>query len=106
MARARGSLRKLVYNHIIYGLPEHRKRQSDLGHWITEGTHSVITDVQYQIALNDRMAGWALLFEGLKRIMRADIEAFNTERGLPQTCKTSTSGEATKKSSLKQPDPS
>lgn len=74
-------INKYVENHIIYGLPDNKKRQSDITHFITEGAHTVITDVQYSIALNDRMAGWALIWEGLKRIMNSDIEAYNKKHG-------------------------
>lgn len=74
--------KKLVWNHIIYGLPGQLKRQCDLGCFITEGAHATITDVQFSIPLNDRMAGWCLLFEGMKRIMRSDIEDFDKRNGL------------------------
>ena len=66
----------LVENHIIYKLPDHPKRQSDITCFITEGAHTVVTDAQYSVALNDRMAGWCLLWEGLKRIMKSDIEEY------------------------------
>lgn len=81
---------KLVENHIIYGLAENKKRQRDITCFIKEGAHTVITDAQYSVSLNDRMAGWCLLWEGLKRIMISDIEEFNRRNGLcpKQTGKT------------------
>jgi len=92
-------LSKLVSHHVIYALPDQKKRQGDLTMFITEGAHTVITDVMYSVPLNDRMMGWALIFEGLKRLMRSDIEKFNKERGLPKC----TNGKRTKKSSQDLP---
>lgn len=90
---------KLVEHHVIYALPDQKKRQGDLTMFITEGFHTVITDVMYSTKLNDRMAGWALIFEGLKRLMRSDIEKYNKERGLKcQTPKPETTGSDTKAS--------
>lgn len=86
---------KKVLHHIIYGLPDQKKRQGDLTMFITEGEHTVITDVMYSVPLNSRMMGWALIFEGLKRLMRSDIERYNTERGL--VCKQKTAGKITPK---------
>jgi hypothetical protein len=77
-----------VEHHIIYGLPGQKKRQGDLTMFITEGEHTVITDVMYSVPLNSRMMGWALIFEGMKRLMRSDIEQFNKERG--HVCQTQT----------------
>lgn len=85
-----------VEHHIIYGLPDQKKRQCDLTCFITEGEHTVITDVMYSVPLNSRMMGWCLIFEGLKRLMRSDIENYNKERGL-KPCKPETSGKATPK---------
>ena len=72
----------LVEHHLIYELPDQKKRQPDLTMFITEGEHTAITDVQYSTALNGRMMGWALIFEGIKKIIRSESEAFNKERGL------------------------
>lgn len=83
-----------VEHHVIYGLPDQKKRQGDLTMFITEGEHTVITDVMYAVPLNSRMMGWALLFEGLKRLMRSDIERYNKERGLTP-CKPEKTGEST-----------
>ena len=88
-------MKKMVEHHVIYGLPDQQKRQCDLTMFITEGFHTVITDVMYSTALNDRMAGWALVFEGMKRLMRSDIEKFNKENGL---CPIKKTGKTTKKS--------
>jgi hypothetical protein len=71
----------MVEHHIIYGLPDNMKRQNDLTAFITEGFHTTITDVMYSVKQNDRMAGWCLIFEGLKRLMKSDIEKFNQEKG-------------------------
>ena len=71
-----------VEHHVVYGLPDQMKRQGDLTMFITEGGHTVITDVMYSVPLNDRMMGWALMFEGFKRLMRSDIEKFNNDNGL------------------------
>lgn len=75
----------LVEHHIIYALPDHKKRQNDLTCFIAPGAHKVITDVMYSVAQDDRMFGWCLIFEGMKRIMKSDIASFNKERGL--SCK-------------------
>lgn len=80
-------LSKLVEHHLIYGLPGQRKRQNDLTLFISEGEHTAITDIQYSTPLNGRMMGWCLIFEGLKRIMRSDIESFNKKQGLSCTKK-------------------
>lgn len=72
-----------VEHHIIYGLPGQKKRQGDLTMFISEGEHTVITDVMYSVPLNSRMMGWALIFEGLKRLMRSDIEKYNKEKEIP-----------------------
>lgn len=79
---AKNKVKTQVEHHVIYGLPDQRKRQGDLTMFITEGGHTVITDVMYAVPLNDRMMGWALMFEGFKRLMRSDIEAFNKEHNL------------------------
>ena len=89
--------RTQVEHHVIYGLPDQKKRQGDLTMFITEGGHTVITHVMYAVPLNDRMMGWALVFEGMKRLMRSDIEQFNKEHGLTpgkkaSTCPTKTDG--------------
>jgi len=90
---------KLVEHHVVYGLPDQQKRQCDLTMFISEGFHTVITDVMYSTKLNDRMAGWALVFEGMKRLMRSDIEQYNKERGLTP-CK---AGKSSKKQSTISP---
>lgn len=90
------SKKKMVLHHVIYGLPDQKKRQGDLTMFITEGEHTVITDVMYSVPLNSRMMGWALIFEGLKRLMRSDIEKYNKERGL--TCQQEKTGK-----NIKQP---
>lgn len=82
-----------VEHHVIYGLPDQKKRQGDLTMFITEGDHTVITDVMYSVSLNNRMMGWALVFEGMKRLMRSDIEAFNKEQAL--SCKKKKAGKST-----------
>jgi hypothetical protein len=56
-------------HHIIYALPDRKKRQGDLTISLTEGAHSCITDVQYSIAKDDLNAGLCLIFEGLKRVI-------------------------------------
>jgi hypothetical protein len=61
--------RKLVVHHMIYALPDRKKRQGDLTISLTEGAHSCITDVQYSIAKDDLNAGLCLIFEGLKRVI-------------------------------------
>ena len=61
--------RTKVVHHMIYALPDKKKRQGDLTIALTEGTHSCITDVQYSIAKDDLNAGLCLIFEGLKRII-------------------------------------
>lgn len=71
-----------VEHHLIYGLPDQKKRQGDLTMFITEGEHTAITDIMYSVPLNSRMMGWALIFEGFKRLMRSDIERYNKEHGL------------------------
>lgn len=61
--------KKKVIHHIVYALPDKKKRQGDLTISLTEGAHSTITDVQYSIAKNDLNAGLCLIFEGLKRVI-------------------------------------
>lgn len=61
--------RKKVLHHIIYQLPDKKKRQGDLTIPLTEGAHTVITDAQFSIAKDDLNAGLCLVFEGLKRII-------------------------------------
>lgn len=61
--------RKKVIHHIVYALPNRKKRQGDLTISLTEGAHTVITDVQYSIAKDDLNAGLCLIFEGLKRVI-------------------------------------
>ena len=56
-------------HHIIYGLPDKKKRQGDLTIPLSPGAHTVITDVQYSIAKDDLNAGLCLIFEGLKRVI-------------------------------------
>jgi len=85
----------LVEHHVIYSLPDQKKRQGDLTMFITQGEHTVITDVMYSVPLNSRMMGWALVFEGMKRLMRSDIENYNSEKGL-KPCKPKTAGKNTK----------
>lgn len=85
MKKTKIKFKSFTEHHIIYGLPEHMKRQNDLTCFLSNGAHAVITDVMYSVAQDDRMFGWCLIFEGLKRIMKSDIQKFNKERGL--TCK-------------------
>jgi len=59
-----------VIHHIIYALPERKKRQGDLTIPLTHGAHTVITDVQYSIARDDMNAGLCLIFEGMKRVIQ------------------------------------
>jgi len=58
-----------IVHHIIYALPDKKKRQGDLTIKLSPGAHSCITDVQYSIAKDDLNAGLCLIFEGLKRLI-------------------------------------
>jgi len=48
---------KRILHHIIYQLPDKKKRQGDLTIKLSPGAHTVITDVQYSIAKDDLNAG-------------------------------------------------
>lgn len=58
-----------ILHHVIYQLPDKKKRQGDLTIKLSPGAHTVITDVQYSIAKDDLNAGLCLIFEGLKRVI-------------------------------------
>ena len=66
--------RKKVEHHIMYKSELHPRAQGDIIIPLNLGVHTVITDVQHRIAKDDEEAGWALLFEGMTRIMRGRIK--------------------------------